>query len=410
MLILLLACSRHTSTLPDDPEPTVADSVAFYASQPEMLRPFPATAVPHGLPDLEASTCGGCHVEIYNEWRISTHARAWEDDAQFMAELHKSTQPDNDVGWMCVNCHTPVANQLPRLVAGLEDGALNKPIYVDNPLYDADLQREAITCAACHVRDGVVLGPYGDTAAPHATRKDPGLLSEEVCTQCHQATAHFEELNLACMFNTGAELAESDYAEQGYRCQSCHMPEIERPLMAGMPSRPTRRHWFGGSLLPKHPDFADELAPLAEHYPPGMVLSWSTLPEALSADAPATVTLRYQNANAGHRLPSGDPERYIIVRAQALSADGTVLAGVEERIGSIYQWYPEIELLSDNRMAPHEARTLDLSFRPPAGAVTLSVRASRWRLTEENVAYHNLEGEVVAGAVFFEETQTLTAR
>ncbi len=181
----------------------MADAEAFYSGQPELLRPFPVTAVPQGLPDLKASTCGACHAEIYAEWRVSTHARAWEDDAQFMAELHKSTQPDSDTGWMCVNCHTPVANQLPRLVAGLRNGALNQPIYVDNPAYDAELQLEAITCAACHVRDGVVLGPYGDTAAPHATRRDPTLLTEQVCTQCHQATAHFPELTLACMFNTG---------------------------------------------------------------------------------------------------------------------------------------------------------------------------------------------------------------
>jgi hypothetical protein len=409
MLPLLLACSRHGPATTDE-APTVADAEAFYSGQPELLRPFPVTAVPQGLPDLKASTCGACHAEIYAEWRVSTHARAWEDDAQFMAELHKSTQPDSDTGWMCVNCHTPVANQLPRLVAGLRSGALNQPIYVDNPAYDAELQLEAITCAACHVRDGVVLGPYGDTAAPHATRRDPTLLTEQVCTQCHQATAHFPELTLACMFNTGVELQESPYAEQGYRCQSCHMPQVQRPLMAGLESRATRRHWFGGSLIPKHPDFADELAPLAAHYPPGMTLAWSELPDALVAGQPATLTLRYTNENAGHRLPTGDPERYIIVRARALGVDGAVLAEAEERIGSVYQWYPTIELLSDNRMAPRETRELSLRLTPPPGAVTLTVSASRWRLTAENVAYHNLEGEVVAGAVFFEETRTLSAR
>ena len=405
-MLLLLACSRHTPAPPEEP-PTVADAVAFYAGQPEMMRPVPATAVPAGRPALNASTCGACHTEIYQEWQISTHARAWEDDAQFMAELNKSSQPGDDVGWMCANCHTPVVNQLPRLVAGLEGGALNKPIYVDNPIYSASLQLEAITCASCHVRDGVVLGPYGDTNAPHPVKKDETLLTEQVCTQCHQATAHFPELTLACMFNTGEELAESPYAEQGYRCQSCHMPEVERPLVAGMEPRPTRRHWFGGSLLPKHPEFAAELAPLGEHYPPGMALSWSGLPQQVVAGQPTSITLSYANENAGHRLPTGDPERFIIVRAAVMGEDGTVLVESEERIGSVYQWYPTIELLSDNRMAPKESRELTLSFTPVGEKLSVVVTASRWRLTEENVAYHELAGKVVAGAVFFEEQHTL---
>ena len=409
-MLLLLSCSHHTPTPVEEPDPTVADAVAFYASQPEILRPFPATGVPEGLSDIQAATCGACHAEIYAEWQISTHARSWEDDAQFMAELSKSSQPDSDVGWMCANCHTPVANQLPRLVTGLEGGALDRPVYIDNPMYDAALQLEAVTCASCHVRDSVVLGPYGDTDAPHATRRDPTLLTGQVCTQCHQANAHFPELTLACMFNTGVEFSESPYAAQGDRCQTCHMPEVERPLVSWGEPRPTRRHWFGGSLLPKHPDFADELAPLAEHYPSGMVLSWADLPQALVAGQPTTLTLTYTNQNAGHRLPTGDPERYIMVRASVVGEGGAVLAEAEERIGSVYQWYPTIELLSDNRMAPRESRQLALSFTPPEGAVSVSVIASRWRLTEENIAFHDLDGRVVAGAVFFEETQTISAR
>ncbi len=401
MFWLLSACSRHTPELPPEeaqPEeaPTIAQSEAFYASQPEMMRPFPRTAVPEGLPNLSASTCGGCHQEIYAEWKISTHARAWMDDAQFQAELHKSIQPDSDVGWLCINCHTPLVNQLPVVVAGLRDGALDQPLYVDNPSYDPMLQDDAITCAACHVRDGVVYGPFGDTNAPHPVAKGDSLLTAEVCTRCHEASAVFPEVNLGCFFHTGSELAESALPEQGYRCQSCHMPEVTRPLVPGGPERATRRHWFGGSLIAKHPDYVDELAAIASHYPDGMTFSWSALPAAL----PAPVTVTYTNANAGHMLPTGDPERYILIHLEAVGPDGQVIASADERIGAVYQWYPEIKKLSDDRLRPGESRDLVLDIPAAAGPVTLTLTASKWRLTEENIAFHNLEGQVVAGRTF----------
>jgi hypothetical protein len=233
--------------------PTLADARAFYAAQETYLRPIPHSELPEGLPDLRAETCGGCHQAIYEEWQVSTHARAWLDDAQFQEELAKATKtPGQDYSWTCVNCHTPLEDQLPRLVAELEGGQIDRPRYVENPHFDPELQLEAITCATCHVRDGVVLGPYGDTPAPHPVRKAPDLLASQVCTQCHQAQAHFPELSLACVFDTGQELARGPYAAEGATCQTCHMPEVHRPLTPGGPERATRRHWFGGSLIPKH--------------------------------------------------------------------------------------------------------------------------------------------------------------
>lgn len=388
--------------------PTVADARAFYASKPEFLRPMPYTPVPAGMPDIRAATCGACHEAIYNEWRISTHARAWLDDAQFQEELAKSTREGFDVGWTCVNCHTPMENQLPRLVAGLKEGRLEAPIYVDNPAFDAELQRDAITCATCHVRDGVILGPYGDTKAPHPVRKDPKLKSVEVCTQCHQAMEHFERIDLACFFNTGQEWAESPYAAQGQTCQHCHMPEVTRPITKlGTPPRVTRRHWFGGSLIPKKPEFAEELKALEEVYPDGLDVAWRGLPESRPQAGEVVLEVSATNAHAGHMMPSGDPERFVLIEAQVLSAEGRVLAQLKERLGKVMQWYPRVEVLSDNRLKPGQRRVWPLRFKSDGGPLTLKLKASKWRLSEENLAYHELEGRTVAGMVFFESSQAL---
>jgi hypothetical protein len=408
--LLLSACRASVGPEPAPvAPPTVEEARAFYAAQPRHLRPLPAAGPIEGLPDVRAETCALCHRAIYEEWRISTHARAWLDDAQFQEELAKSrTAGGKDVGWMCINCHTPVENQLPKLVARLEGGDLGRPVYVDNPGYDAAFEREAISCATCHVQGGTILGPRGDSVAPHPVAKDPSLRTVEVCTQCHQARAHFPDLNLACMFDTGAEHAKSPAAAEGRICQSCHMPEVEREVATNGPVRRTRRHWFGGSLIPKHPDFTAELAPLAEHFPPGMAVRWPALPERLDAGRTATITWSLVNAEAGHMLPTGDPERFITVEAVALGPDGAELGRSATRIGSEYRWHPTIELVRDTRLTPGEARPFALSFRvPAAGPVRLRIEASRWRISEENLRYHHLEGRMVPGQRFHASEQTL---
>lgn len=400
LLLLLIGCTA-AETAP--PAPTVAEARAFYASQPRHLRPVPHQETPAGLADLRASTCGACHQAIYAEWQASTHARAWLDDPQFQAELHKSET--SGVAWMCINCHTPVENQLPRLVARL-DGGLDKPVFVDNPDYDATLALEAITCATCHVREGTVLGPWGDTQAPHPVQKSDDLLTSAVCTQCHQATAHFPSIGLACAFETGTELAEGPYAAEGAVCQTCHMPEVVRPLMPGTPERTVRRHFFGGSLIPKQPAFAADVAAMRPYFSDGLEARWLDPPIRDQA-------LRFElhNAQAGHRLPTGDPERFLRIDASLVGPDG-VVAHHRERIGQVWEWDPQPKRLDDNRLAPRERRTVAFPLPEdlPPGRYTLRLRAESWRISEANLRYHELEGKAVPSRLLFERDTTLMVR
>ncbi|MCZ8343351.1 MAG: multiheme c-type cytochrome, partial [Leptospira sp.] len=121
-----------------------------------------------GVGDVRASNCGKCHTEIYKEWSLSTHAHALSD-LQFQAELQKETSPK----WLCLNCHIPIENQRETLVVGLQGGDILKPIEVPNPNYDADMEKEAITCANCHVRvdettkKSYIIGANGFSNAPH---------------------------------------------------------------------------------------------------------------------------------------------------------------------------------------------------------------------------------------------------
>ncbi len=43
--------------------------------------------------------------------------------------------------------------------------------------------------AACHVRDGKILGPFDDSAAPHPTEYDPAFRTTEMCYRCHNVVS-----------------------------------------------------------------------------------------------------------------------------------------------------------------------------------------------------------------------------
>jgi hypothetical protein len=399
---------------------------AFYETRPYYQQPHPHSEVPEGLSNLRAETCGQCHQAIYEEWKVSTHRRAWTDDAQFMKELaksrgaHSDKEDPDDVGWMCVTCHTPMVNQLERLVVGLEDGDIGQPIYADNPSYDPKLQDEAITCATCHVRDGTVYGPYGDTDAPHPTAKDESLRTVEVCADCHQAEAHWPERTLACFFSTVEEWRQSSYADNDQTCQSCHMPKVERKLAAAYdrPKRKTRRHWFGGSLIPKKPEFADEIEPLEKVYGSGADIAVEAGKPAETPGADGRLndgrcpegktcrhlTIRVTNAHAGHYLPTGDPERHIDVEAVARTDGGDRLAVAEQRFGSKYKWWPEITKQYDTRLAPGASRTFELAVPVGDEAFEVEVVAHKYRMYPEAFRHHDLEGEYVRGRRFHRST------
>ncbi len=368
--------------------PHAADRQApadFYATRPPLERPVPLQRVPRGLGSLSAASCGACHVAIYREWRQSVHAQAWTDP-QFQAELHK--QPA--VGWMCINCHTPLENQLDSLVVALAGGDVAHPRRRANRAWDPALRREGITCAACHVRDGAVIGPWGNTRAPHAVRRDTTLRTTAICERCHQAEMVFPGQSFVCVFQTGDEWRAGPYARQGKICQDCHMPRIERPLVPHGPVRAARHHSWIGSRLPKggEPDRAlwDSLAALI---PPGIALEAAPAPRTRPGER-AVWRVTARNANAGHMLPTGDPERAVIVTLAAIGADGDTLAVTRHRIAQRWQWYPVAKKLGDTRLAPGDSVTVTLGYRVPAGAHRLVASAVNERISDANAEYHHL--------------------
>lgn len=388
MLFLLVACAPTVSAPPAPvepapppvpPEKVYEAAAAFNATRPLYERPLgDGREGVEGLPDLSAQTCRGCHQEIHDEWTTSVHAVAWIDP-QYQEEIKKSGNR-----WLCLNCHAPLQIQQDKLAIGLEDGDVERPILVDNPDFDPALRDEGITCAACHVRDGVIHGPGRTVAegeagieAPHPVKADPETYSTgKLCERCHQATATYPGKNFICVFDTGEEWRAGPYDDEGTSCVTCHMPPEERPAAVGAAPRQVSRHWWRGAGIPK----------IAGRYPPPEANHFGL--ELAGRVEDHTVVVEATNAHAGHLLPTGDPERKVIVDLVFQSATGDI--STEQWVfGQEWTWSPPTKH-GDTRIAPRETR----SFRVPIpdGAERAVLTATNQRMSEENRAYHHLDG------------------
>ena len=334
----------------------------------------PAIAPIAGVGGLAAKDCGVCHQEIYQEWKASSHGWAWKD-AQFQAELYK----DPEVGWLCVNCHTPMQNQQEMRV--IEGGVTRNPHSTPNPDYDKELQQDGVGCLSCHWRPEGIAAPHEGVKAPHPVVYAPELQQIEACTSCHQAKARLEDA-LVCHFNTGEEWAETG---SGKTCQECHMQSVTRAHAAGAPVRKGRRHtWFGGGV-PKGP-ISPEIQALWDEWEPGYSLDLN-VPESSALGAQVSASLTLSHARAGHMVPTGDPERHLMVYLEAI-ADGEVIQTTEHRIGQSWEWSPVARKIGDNRLKPGESREYTLDFSMPQSGVEVRARVVHVRLTQDNWSYH----------------------
>jgi hypothetical protein len=341
----------------------------------EFAKPMAVTSSPTGLESLRASECGGCHGEIYREWSKSMHARAWTDPYYQADFVFDGSQQ------VCLNCHIPLQNQQENLVTGFKDRARFKPLLKKNPDFDAALQQEGVTCAVCHVRDNYIIGPYGDTDAPHPSRYDPAMIDGlGVCRKCHVVSGErWDTFYRLPPCGTVAEIREETPGEK-INCTKCHMPEIARPAAAGAMPRAGGRHtWKGGH-------------------------DRDTVRQALRVDLEvsrdknnggrAHITLT--NTGAGHYLPTGTPDRHLSVEFRLINEHGETIKQKIYLLKRHVMWRPFIVDLWDTRLEKNIPRSYSVPFQrsnSPA-AVKLDVIV-RYHLLDEarrkRIAYINKE-------------------
>ena len=329
--------------------------VVIFGLRDDYAHAIPFQKVPQGLTSLRAESCGQCHREIYEEWKTSIHAHAYEDPF-FQAYWKK----DKNI-WVCLNCHTPLENQQPTLVKEIPRGRVEKAIQQPNPNYDPEYQQESITCAACHVRDGIIYGPFDDAVAPHPTKGDPKFKTAEMCYRCHNVVSGPAQFYNVGPCGTYVEYEGQYWQERGFICQSCHMPEIERPVALGGPIRKGRQHlWRGG-------------------HDPDMIGRAVAVQVKADTAAPkpgdrVRFTLTLTNAGAGHKIPTGDPDRFFTVEFLVEDQQGNVLEQQSSMMGRWILWQPAIVELYDNRLFPQTSRDYQFAYRMPEKTDGLKLR------------------------------------
>ena len=142
--------------------------------------------------------CARCHAEIDAAWRTSLHARAWTDPI-FQAEYAGNPAPS------CRGCHAPSA------------------------AVDPD---RGVDCAACHVRDGLVVAasPTWRGALAHPVRPASPADQVDTCASCHQFDFTDDGIHDGRdpLQDTVHEWQRSNVGPQAGQamrsCTSCHMP------------------------------------------------------------------------------------------------------------------------------------------------------------------------------------------
>ncbi len=326
---------------------TEVKPVVIFGLRSDYARAIPFQQVPDGLTSLKAESCGQCHREIYEEWKTSIHSQAYQDPF-----FHAYWTKDKHI-WVCLNCHAPLENQQPTLVKDIPRGRVEKAHQEPNPNFDAEYQQEGVTCAACHVRDGVVLGPFDDSAAPHPTKFDLSFRTTDICYRCHNVVS-----GPAQFYNVGPCGTYAEYEgkflmkERGFICQSCHMPEIDRPVAENGPIRRGRQHlWRGGH----DPDMVKR----------AVAIQVAATPSIPNPGEDFTITLTLVNAGAGHKIPTGDPDRHFTVEFEMLDRNGARIAQQHDTMGRWIMWQPAIVELYDNRLLPLASRNYPFTTRLP---------------------------------------------
>jgi hypothetical protein len=345
---------------------TEVKPVVIFGLRSDYAHAIPFQKIPAGLNSLKAESCGQCHQAIYEEWKSSIHAKAYVDPffhAYWTKDKHS---------WVCLNCHAPLENQQATLIKDIPRGRVEKAHEELNPQFDPDYQKEGITCAACHVRDGVILGPFEDSAAPHPTKFDPNFRTAQVCYRCHNVIS-----GPAQFYNVGPCGTYAEYEgkffmkERGFICQSCHMPEIQRPVATDGPIRQGRQHLWRGGHDPEMIKRAVAIQVVAN-------------PAEPKPGEEVQVTLTLINAGAGHKLPTGDPDRHFTVEFTVEDSNQQTLESQKDTMGRWIMWQPAIVELYDNRLMPLASRDYTFTYRLPKDSEGLKLKAQvRYHIQSE---------------------------
>jgi hypothetical protein len=280
---------------------------------------------PHPDPAGEHS-CGNCHGEIFREWQRSGHARSAIN--RRFRNLYEGTdwhgKPDPswsllaenpDGAGVCTACHAPTV--------GFSD-----PAFYDLRLV-AGVDRHGVHCDYCHKvasvekqgKIGITHGRFGlkllrpaagllffgplDDVDRGEDSYSPLYKSSRYCASCHEGTIFGVHV-----YGTYSEWQQSPAALAGKQCQDCHM----KPTGAMTNIAPGR----GG--ISRHPQTLASHAMFVGSLEAMLRRSLNVAIREKREDGIFEVEIEARASEVGHRLPTGFPDRHLLLLVEATSA------------------------------------------------------------------------------------------
>ena len=341
---------------------------------PSRLGPIERQLPPAPMASLSAQACNACHGEIHDQWAASGHATA-STNPVYLAAIEAIGNPPE-----CQNCHLPLENQRPTLHFGPGPSGPQS----ENPSYNPTLAQEGVTCAACHVRDGMIYGPrqLHSSESPHPVAQAEELRGATACAFCHQVSLMGAEEHP--FIDTVGEWLRSPWGEAGIPCQQCHMPRTSG-IVAGSRYAAFASHLFLGNRDPRAIRRA-------------LTLEVNLRKHELERGQKFRATATLLNTGAGHAVPTGDPSHQVELRFEMLDGNKKPAKGSKSEsfwlMREVDSTAPFTQR-SDSRLAAASSRIFDyatdISRKNPAGRYSLHVTVYWWAVSPERAKANGLD-------------------
>ncbi|MDR0666671.1 MAG: cytochrome c family protein [Campylobacteraceae bacterium] len=348
--------------------------------------------------------CFSCHKDQAKDWATTWHSRSHVDSNPIYKAMinyisRVTYQPEESVLVGCAQCHNP--KMTIKEISSKDSFTLAKVLNVETEQtkrieasVGAENIKDGISCNICHNVEKVnesmnmemrgfkavewgpndiVYGPFEDDgrAGIHKSiQKEHFTNPDKLCMACHFGGETDSKVEL---YATGKEFLGS--ADTSQRCADCHMstkrkgiitPEIKKPGITAK-EREIRSHLFEGAR------------------------NSEILKDTLSLDAKSegnNLILELTNLTP-HKAPTGFGGRSIDVKIEfknGANVMDTQIYTLEivyaDKKGKEMVPYLAASIKSDNRLAPHESRKLNVPKFPGATNAKITIT---YRLVSERI-------------------------
>jgi hypothetical protein len=331
----------------------------------QMVITSPAGPFPNNRGVKLPKDCGNCHTTHLWEWGVSKMGKTTQNKEVLKAYDQFITEKNVNQQNTCADCHAPIAaleapGQTDYGRAVNENFNLSKGIECDfcHKIRDVEVSNspgvQSIKMARLNAGNGFFeYGPYDDVVAmPMVAAYNPIYAKSEFCSACHQdaikqpagfswdyeavypGAARFplyekgqvipNQWTYQEWFEWQESLSKAD-EDKGRQCQDCHMNWTKEML-------PYYRYIVSGDVK----NFATERSPESifphkfEGASPNRLKGSARLfVDSNMADDILEVTVGVTNVNAGHRLPTGEHTRNMILLVTAEDEDGNLLEFID---------------------------------------------------------------------------------